>query len=107
MAAIKKHGFDPANYADILQLIAIRQKDKFFRRTPMPKDPHLIKTLRREALMTANDMARADAKGHYPRTFDKSCKWGCDYTDICIAQLRGGDISSMIKMNFKSDKEQE
>lgn len=107
MAAIRKHGLNPSDYSDILAIIAARQKDKFFRRTALPKDPPVTRTLRREALMTAGDIRRAEDTKHFPRTFDKSCRWSCDYRDLCIAQLKGGDISSMIRMNFKSDKEQE
>jgi RecB family exonuclease len=107
MAAIRKHGLNPNDYRDMLNSIAARQKDKFFRRVAMPKDPPLTKALRREALQTARTIEEAIEKGRFPRTFDRSCAWGCDYRDICIADLMGGDISSMVKMNFTSDKEQE
>lgn len=107
MSAIRRHDLNPTNYADILRLIAARQKDRFFRRVAIPKDPPLRRALRNEALQTASSIERAVELGEYPRTFDKSCAWMCDYRDICIADLMGGDISSMIKMNFKSDKEQE
>lgn len=107
MSAIRRHGLDPNNYTSILRLIAARQKDRFFRRTAMPKDPPLTRALRREALQSARAMRRAEQDESFPRTFDRSCAWGCDYRDICIAQLMGGDISTMVKMNFTSDKEME
>lgn len=107
MAAIRKHGLNPANYSNILRLIAARQKDRFFRRVALPKDPPVVRTLRREALQTAKIIRGATEQGAFPRTFDRSCAWGCDYRDICIAELMGGDISSMVKMNFTSDREQE
>jgi len=107
MATIRRHGLDPTNYAAILRLIAARQKGRFFRRVALPKDPPVVRTLRREALQTARTIREAEAKAAFPRTFDKSCAWMCDYRDLCIADLMGGDISSMIKMNYTSDKEQE
>lgn len=107
MSAIRRHGLDPTDYTDILRLIASRQKDRFFRRTALPKDPPVVRTLRREALQSARAIRRATERGEFPRTFDKSCSWMCDYRDLCIAELMGGDISSMIKLNFTSDKEQE
>lgn len=107
MSAIRRHGLDPRDYSAILRLIASRQKERFYRRVALPKDPPVVRTLRREALQTARVIRTADERGHYPRTFDKSCAWMCDYRDLCIAELMGGDISSMVKMNFTSDKEQE
>jgi hypothetical protein len=107
MAAIRRHGLDPTNYAGILRLIAARQKDRFFRRVAIPKDPPLVRSLRREALQSARAIERSVQRQEFPRTFDRSCAWGCDYRDICIADLMGGDISSMVKMGFTSDKEQE
>lgn len=107
MSAIRRHDLDPANYTAILRLIATRGKDRFFRRVALPKDPPLVRALRREALQTAMAIRTAEKREHFPRTFDRSCSWGCDYRDLCIAELMGGDISSMIKMDFKSDKEQE
>lgn len=107
MSAIRRHGLNPADYADILRLIAARQKGRFFNRVAIPKDPPVVRTLRREALQTARAIRLADEQGSYPRTYDWSCARYCDYRDLCIAELMGGDISSMIKMNFTSDKEQE
>jgi hypothetical protein len=104
MSAIRRHDLDPADYGDVLRSIATRQKDKFFRRTPMPKDPPMIKTMTRELVQSTNEILHATRKNAFPRTFDNSCKWGCEYRDICIAELHGGDISSMVKMNFTTDR---
>lgn len=107
MSAIRRHGLDPADYADILRVIAARQKDRFFRRVAIPKDPPLRRALRREALQTTRLIRSSVERHEFPRTFDRSCAWMCDYRDLCIADLMGGDISTMVKMNFTSDKEQE
>lgn len=107
MRAIRKHGFDPRDYADMLESIAIRQKGKFFNRVWTPKDPPVVNTIRREALNKVNQIKFAEKRNEFPRTFDRSCKWGCEFRDICIAELHGGNIDSMVKMNFKRDKEQE
>lgn len=107
MREIKRRGLDPRDYADILESIAVRQKDRFFRRVAIPKDPTTVSTLRREALQTIKIIELSERKKYFPRTYDKSCAWGCDYRDLCIAELRGGDIKPMIRQNFKSDKEME
>ena len=97
---IRKHELDPADYSEILTLIARRQKGKFFRRTVRPQDPPVVRTTLREAVMTTNSILRAEAKGHFPRTFDKSCSWGCEFKNLCVAELYGGNPDPIIKMNF-------
>jgi len=104
MSAIRAEGLDPSRYAEILEIIAAKQKDRFFRRTALPKDPPILKQNRIELVQSANEILHAERKNAYPRTFDKSCSWGCDYRDICIAELMGGDISSMIKMNYTTSR---
>jgi len=101
MAAIREQGEDPEDYADILAHIAANQKDRFYRRTYIPKDPPVLKAVRRELITSANEIRRA-AKGnhHYTRSVDKSCIWGCDYRDLCIIELHGGDTSLMKRQSF-------
>ena len=100
MATIRRKGLNPGDYRDILAHIAARQKGRFFRRTATPKDPPVVKTMRRETIQSANEIQAALRKDAFPRTFDKSCAWMCDYRDLCLAELHGGDISQMVKWNF-------
>lgn len=100
MSAIRRNSLDPNDYAEILALIARRQAGKFFRRTTIPQDPPVIRTTLREAGMTANEIIRSEANGTFPRTFDKSCRWQCDFKDLCITQLYGGNIKPIIKSKF-------
>lgn len=104
MAEIHRLDLDPSEYSDILELIAAKQKDRFFRRTAIPKDPPVVKTMRRELIQSANEIRNAQRKNAFPRTPDKSCSWMCDYRDICIAQLYGGDIGPMIGQNFTTSR---
>lgn len=107
MTAIRKHGLDPSDYADLLRLIAVREKDKFFRRTILPKDAPMIKAMMREVSETAIEIQFAEASDRFPRTFDKSCRWGCDFKDLCLAELHGADIDPMVKMNFTTREQRE
>jgi hypothetical protein len=107
MAAIRRQGLDPRDYSEILRLIASRQKDRFFRRTAIPKDRPVLRTARRELVQSAREIRFAERKAVYPRTVDRSCKWGCEFRDICFADLHGADISSMIKMNFTNRKDRD
>jgi hypothetical protein len=100
-SAVRSAGFDLGDYAQTLRSIAVRSKDSFFRRTSIPKDPPVVRTMMRELNMTAQEIQKAEKTNRFPRTYDSSCRWQCEYKDLCIAELHGGDISSMIRSNFK------
>jgi hypothetical protein len=104
MREIQRYGLDPADYTDILRHIAINQKDRFFRRTPLPKDPPVIRTTMTEAVQTAQAIQLAEQKGRFPRTYDTSCTWQCEYRDLCITELYGGNIEPMAKMYFDTGR---
>lgn len=101
MREIKRLGLDPSEYSYILNHIATNEETRFYRRTPIPKDPLVVKTVMKELVDTAVEIQRAEREQRFPRSWDSSCKWGCDYKDLCIAELHGADISSMIKANFE------
>jgi RecB family exonuclease len=97
MDAIRRQGLETGGYEDILRHIATNQKERFFRRTFIPKDPPVLKRASQELIQAANEIKRTRL---YTRSVDKSCVWGCDFRDLCIVDLHGGDSSTMKKMNF-------
>lgn len=99
MSEIRRQELDPADYADILAIVANKSKDKFLRRTPLPKDPPVLRQVVREAMATGQQMLDCERRDAYPRCHDKSCNW-CDYKDLCLAELYGGDITPLINMNY-------
>lgn len=103
MSAIRLHGLDPSKYSDFLQHLAANQKERFFRRTYIPKDPPTIRRTRREMIQSAKQMERAmsNPKRVYTRAVDNSCLFMCDYRDLCVVDLHGGDTSTMKKMGFE------
>lgn len=108
MSEIKRHGLDPNDYTDILRHIATTQKGKFFRRTVLPKDPPMLKTMMRELSQTAEEILAAEKRNRYPRTFlSKQCSWDCDYRDACIVELHGADPTPIFKMNFETKEQRE
>jgi hypothetical protein len=105
MREIRRWELDPGDYSDILRHIATNQKERFFRRTPIPKDPPVVRTTLREAVQTAQEILAAEQKERFPRTFDNSCNWQCEYRNLCITELYGGNIEPLIKLNFEKDRE--
>lgn len=102
MKAIEKHGFNPADYKDILLRLSRTKKDAFFKRTILPKDPPQVKTMIGELVMTRNEIRRAEKHNEFPRTFEpRQCKWDCPYLDVCVVQMHGGDIESLIQSDFE------
>lgn len=106
MKAIKDHGLNPEDYSDILARIAVVHKETFFRRMWMPKDPPMVKAMIREAMQTTRDIEQAEKTGRFQRTYIPSdCKWSCEYRDICITELHGGDITDLVKAGFETRKQ--
>jgi hypothetical protein len=99
-SAVRANGQDLAAYATQLRYIAANQHEKFYRRTYLPKDPPMVRNIMNELVYTSREIARAERRSEFPRTFDASCEWQCEYRDLCISQLHGGDISSMVKADF-------
>jgi hypothetical protein len=97
---IKAQGQDPKSYAKTLNRLRA-QSDRWFRRTPLPKSRQLMKLTMDELMWTAREIEAAVEHGHYPRTTDKSCTWGCDFQDICMIEYMGGDISDLVKLNYQ------
>lgn len=98
---IRRLDLDPAYYSEILQHIARNQRDKFFRRTPIPKDPPVVRTVMKEAMQTATEILLAEKNNRFPRSFENDCKFSCDYKDLCIVELYGGNPLPIIKMNYQ------
>lgn len=103
---IRRHDLDPADYSEILQRLAA-QNDKWFRRTRIPKDPPVTKALMEELVYSAREIRRAERRGEFPRTPEKSCKWDCEFKDLCVTELHGGNVNPIIKMNFTERRRRE
>jgi hypothetical protein len=97
---IQELGQDPREYAETLRRLKA-QSDRWFRRTPLPRDAPLTKMHMKEMMMSSREIKSAVRRGEFPRTVDKSCEWGCDYMEPCMIQLHGGDISEVIKRRYE------
>ena len=100
LAEVKRQGFDPKDYREIL-LHLKRQTDRWFRRTPLPRDKALTKRMMQELLWTAEEMQHAIDTQQFSRTAQKSCTWDCEFLNLCVTELMGGDISDIVKLQFQ------
>jgi RecB family exonuclease len=101
LRTIKKHDLDPHDYTDFLAKLKA-QSDRWYRRTQLTKDGPITTQMMRELVMTAREIQRAHQTGQFPRTPDKSCVWGCDYTEPCITALNGGNIEPIVNMKYET-----
>lgn len=104
LQAIKDNKLKPADYKEILQRLKRDGEDKFFRRTILPKDKPLVRQMMLELMQTAAQIKTSERRGHFPRTPDKSCTWGCSFYEPCMAQLHGADISDIVDLKYQPKK---
>lgn len=97
-AAIEKHGLNPDDYKDTLNKIS-REQRPYFDRWPVPKSPQRLE--RERVNMAALAALTLPEKGYYPMSLEKSCNWGCEYKELCMIQLEGGDISQALQDRFE------
>jgi hypothetical protein len=102
LKAIKENGLATADYKDILLRLKRTKQEAFFKRTHLPKDPPQVRQMIAELNMTKHEIRNAEKRKEFPRTFEpRQCKWDCEFLDLCITELHGGDISSMIKSDYE------
>jgi hypothetical protein len=109
LKAIKDLDQEPKLYVETLRRLWERDQSdsRFFRRSRLPRDKPVTRTMMRELTDTAHEIKEAEKRGRFPRTPDKSCQWMCDYIDLCVMELHGGDISSTVKMRYDKHKRNE
>lgn len=99
LKAIRDYDLDPDDYSDFLRGIKA-QSDKWFRRTPLPKDGPASIQLMKELYQVKHQVELAEDTNEYPRAIRKDCKWDCDYQKICNMELHGADPTPVIKRQF-------
>lgn len=97
---IKRLGLDPKPYKPFLRMLA-SQNDRWFRRTALPRDRHLMNVQMQELQYTADEIRLAAMTRRYPRTPKKDCRFDCDFLALCQIDLQGGDISNAVKTAYR------
>lgn len=94
LAAIRAHGFDSEEYADILEKVACNE---FFRREIIPRNTNELQTFEENLVFESREMASKQTP-IYPNP-SRDCIY-CDYIQLCKAQNERGDVESLKKALF-------
>jgi hypothetical protein len=98
LAEILRHGFNPADYRDILANLEAKG-NSFFVRTPVPRSPHEMEHFGKFIAQVHDRMVREPLKTFmYNPTMD--CGWWCGYRDLCQMRTFGGDEEGLKVMRF-------
>lgn len=109
-AAIKRHGLNPNDYKEKLRYLKSlqyvpgeMQRSTHFRRDILEKSPALLKRVANEGFATHVRMNeyRWDKVNMIERVPDRSCAYMCSYTDLCTAELFGGNAEILRRKMFK------
>lgn len=103
LAAIKRNKLDPEPYKPYLRRLKA-DRERFFKRTRWPVSNAQMKVMMKELVQTAGQIERSIKRNEFPRTTLTSCPWDCDYLDICVTELQGGDAASVIKHGYYRDR---
>lgn len=104
---IKRHGFNPAGYQDILEELD-GKRDQFYRQIRLPMNKGMGQTILDEVVVTANLLIYLesiyrkypDTNQHlFTRNLTRDCSW-CDYSTLCHSELRGEDTDYLLKHDY-------
>jgi PD-(D/E)XK nuclease superfamily len=74
----------------------------WFDRARIPVEDDRILRGVREYLATVTDIRRRETRRDYvPRTYSNSCKWWCEYHNLCTAEFQGHEIEPLIKSSMQ------
>jgi hypothetical protein len=100
----------PRNWRE--QLRALKVKQGFFKRSTIIKDQALISRQIEEFSYTAQEMEIWTDMHHeqdidpWVRTLIPSCAWDCDFHDLCMVELLGGDGNFMRRSKYQQSEYQ-
>jgi hypothetical protein len=95
---------DLAEYLQSLQYkYGEPQRSGFFRRDVLEKRPELLNKVLIENYHTALRMANYDFTQNdaVERVVERGCTFSCSYTDLCAADLLGGNVDLIRRQNYK------
>lgn len=104
---IKKHGFDVRGYREILGELK-EKRDSFYRQVKLPFNSSLCENVMSDLVVNSRQIIfmERECSGSpelWPRNLTRDCSW-CDYKTLCHAELRGEDVSFLLKHDYVENK---
>jgi hypothetical protein len=91
-----------------IRLKVLKETNSYFKRSRIVKPQTIEDRLVRELDFTTEEIAAwyemygdSDQEDIWPRTMIKSCEWDCDFYDLCLVELMGGDGKFIRKSKYK------
>lgn len=95
VTALRNYGIDLRDHRD--KILYLKEHNSFFRRERVPKPPNVAERLVKEAAVTANEITQ----GFVPvRSIQRDCEYYCQYKDLCVVELYGGDSDRVRKSKY-------
>ncbi len=103
-ATVEQQGLNPADYEEMQEKLA---DFEFFKRLYIYRSETEIKEFARDMERRIWDMRKT--KKHIYRSESYIVCSKCSYKDLCLEELKGGDVDYLIEMNFepKTQREEE
>jgi hypothetical protein len=96
---LKKNGYDPSDFVDVLRPLA--KRSPFLRRYRLPRESQVTKEV---LLDTLSVVKRTQETKRFTRTITRECMQ-CPYHDLCRAELNGFNTEKMRETNFTVGEE--
>jgi hypothetical protein len=102
LQAVLQHGFDPADYDEVLQNLRDNPR-AFFDRIRVTRPPEQLQRFEDDLRETAVDMLN---RRNIYRNCDFTCKRMCPFYQACVIDMKGGDANELLYNQFSVRKDQ-
>ena len=102
---VKEHDV-PLTPALKTRLKHLKQFNPFFHRVRFIKPEVVSRRLMREVILTMAEIEAfdRDRKDPWVRSMQKSCEWSCDFYDLCMIELIGGNATHLRKTKYRDSE---
>ncbi len=98
-AAIKENGLDPKDYRDVLH--RMKHESRFFRRFNVPWKKTAVRPQMEDYKVVMNCI---ETWKRFPRHISQMCERDCQFFEVCMIELHGGEASRLKRKKFTVDR---
>lgn len=99
--ALKAANLEPEDYFDMRERLKGNEQ-QIYQRKIIPADKTMTDNIIQDTLVTAKEMRKYGGKDR-TRNLSRDCD-GCEFKNLCLAQLKGHDDNFILKSDFKERK---